>query len=134
MFNMVILQGRVTNELKLETTQSGVSVCKFSVASQRNIKEKDGTRGTDFVPCVAFGQTAKFIADYFAKGSQIIVNGRLNVNTYEKEGNRLTYTNIVVDSANFCDSKSSSSEQAPKPTPDIVKAPIPSADNLPFDF
>lgn len=96
--NKTILLGRITNELELKQTPNGVSVLSFTVAVDRNSKEKQ----TDFISCVAWRQTAEFIAKYFGKGRMIAVEGQLRTRTFDdKNGVKHYVTEVYVDGASF---------------------------------
>ena len=101
--NVVILMGRLTANPELKTTNNGVSVTSFSIAVDREYtKEKQ----TDFINCVAWRNNAEFISKYFTKGQMIALRGTLQQNNYtDKDGNKRTSYNVVVDSANFCGGK-----------------------------
>ena len=71
--NSIQLIGRLTADVELKQTQSGVSVCQFNIAVDRP-KVRDTT---DFIPCVAWRNTAEFICKYFRKGNKIALNGVL---------------------------------------------------------
>lgn len=96
--NKTILLGRITQELELKQTPNGVSVLSFTVAVDRNSKEKQ----TDFVSCVAWRQTAEFISKYFGKGRMIAVEGQLRTRTFDdKNGVKHYVTEVYVDGASF---------------------------------
>ena len=101
--NVVILMGRLTADPELKTTNNGVSVTSFSIAVDREYtKEKQ----IDFINCVAWRNNAEFISKYFSKGQMIALRGSLQQNNYtDKDGNKRTSYNVVVDSANFCGGK-----------------------------
>lgn len=100
--NRVILSGRLTKDVVL----SDKGVAKFTVASQRNFKDKDGKYGADFILCTAFGKTAEFISKYFSKGSQICIEGRINTGSYtNKDGQKVFTTDVAVEKAEFFGSK-----------------------------
>ena len=104
-FNKVILGGRLTADPELKTTQSGTTVTTFSVAVNRKVA-KDQEQKTDFITCVAWRQTAEFIARYFRKGSCICVTGSLQQRQWQdKDGNKRYATEVIVDEANFVDGK-----------------------------
>lgn len=110
--NKSIITGRLTKDVTM--TDNGIA--KFTVASQRNFKDKDGKYGADFILCTAFGKTAEFISKYFSKGSQICVEGRINTGSYtNKDGNKVFTTDVAVEKAEFVGSKADSqSESTPK--------------------
>ena len=76
--NKVILAGRLTADVELKQTPSGVSVCSFTLAINRKY-QGNGTLHTDFIQCQAWRQTAEFIARYFKKGSAICISGSIQV-------------------------------------------------------
>lgn len=108
MVNKNILQGRFTRDPEVQQTQSGLSVVRFTLATDRKFaKEKT----TDFIDCEAWRQTAEFIGKYFKKGSECIVCGAIQTDRYEtKEGEKRSRTYIAVDEVNFCGSKSDNAE------------------------
>ena len=100
--NKVILGGRLTADVELKQTPSGVSVCSFSLAVNR--KGKDSL--TDFIDCQAWRQTAEFISKYFRKGSSICVVGSLQKRSWkDKNGENRYAVEVVVDEALFVDGK-----------------------------
>ncbi len=102
MLNRVILMGRITQDLELKTTQSGVSVLSFTVAIDRNYARPGEERQTDFIDCVAWRQNAEFISKYFYKGRMIAVEGTLQKRSYDdRSGNKRWVTEVVVDNASF---------------------------------
>lgn len=100
------LLGRLTNDIELRQTASGVSIAKFRVAVNRPFKNASGEREADFINCVAYRQTAELIARYFAKGSQIALDGRIQTGSYEnQQGQRVYTTDIVVNNFYFVGSQ-----------------------------
>lgn len=103
--NKSVLGGRLTADPELRYTQSGVSVCSFTVAVNRKFDRET----TDFINCVAWNKTAEFIAKYFSKGSSICVTGSIQVRTWEDNNGAKRYaTELIVDDAYFVDSNSES--------------------------
>ena len=76
MLNHITLMGRLTRDPELRHTQSGLPVCSFSVAYQRDFKSADGERAVDHIDIVAWRSTAEFVSKYFAKGRMAVVDGR----------------------------------------------------------
>lgn len=105
MLNVVALQGRLAADPEQRTTQNGTPVTSFSLAVQRNVKGGDGEYGTDWIDCVAWKGTAEFICKYFQKGQLMAVNGALQTRSYEKDGVKRKTTQVVVQNANFCESR-----------------------------
>ena len=102
MLNKVIIMGRITHDLEVKQTPSGVSVLSFSVAVQRSFAKQGEERQTDFINCVAWRQQADFIGRYFGKGRMICIEGALRTRTYDdKNGTKHYVTEVYVDNANF---------------------------------
>ena len=103
MLNKAILNGRLTKAPELKQTNSGKSVCGFTIAVDRN---RDREK-TDFIPIVAWGKTAEFVNQWFGKGDLITIVGRIEVRNYEdKNGNKRTATEIIAEEVLFGGSKS----------------------------
>jgi len=102
--NLVILHGRVARDIEIRTTPGGKRYCRFPVAVDRP-PTKDGERKADFPGVVAWERTADFIEKYFHKGKEIIVTGRLQTGSYEKDdGSKVYTTDVVADRIEFCGS------------------------------
>ena len=102
--NRVILMGRLTDTPDCKKTPGGVSVCSFTLAVERNYKDRDGNRQTDFLDIVAWRQTAEFVARYFDKGMQVAVEGALQTRSYEdRQGNKRKAVEVVADQVYFAD-------------------------------
>lgn len=102
MLNRVILMGRITHDLEVRQTQSGVPSLTFTVAVDRSFVKQGEERQSDFIRCVAWRQTAEFIAKYFGKGRMIAIEGNLRTSTYDdKNGSKHYVTDVYVDNASF---------------------------------
>lgn len=109
MINSVVLMGRLTADPELKNTNSGIEVCSFSVAVERPYKNENGEKQTDFINVTAWRQNAAFISKYFRKGQMIAIEGSIQTRSYEdKNGNKRTAFEVVVDRASFCGGKSDS--------------------------
>ena len=110
--NKVILMGRLTADPELRQTQSGISSCRFTVAVNRRMPDKNtGERQADFISCTAWRQTAEFVSRYFKKGSMICVEGTLRTGSYtDRNHPDVTHytTDVMVDNVEFTGSKSDS--------------------------
>ena len=104
-FNLVILTGRLTKEPELKYGASGTAYCKFTLAVNRMKKDDPA----DFIFCSAFGKTAELIAEYVKKGHQLGVQGRLQQDTYEKDGQKVSKTGVTVDKIEFLESNKTES-------------------------
>ena len=108
-FNKVILIGNLTADPELKQTNTGLSVCNFSLAINRRTKA-DAGQNVDFINVVAWRQTAEFVAKYFKKGRPLLVCGQLQTRSWtDAQGNKRYSTEVVADEINFVDSKGESS-------------------------
>jgi single-strand DNA-binding protein len=109
MLNKVLIMGRLTRDPELKQTNSGVSVVSFSLAVERDFKDKQsGEKTTDFIDCVAWRTTGEFVSKYFTKGSMIVVSGRLQIRNWnDKDGNKRRTAEVVADNVYFGESKRS---------------------------
>lgn len=104
--------GRLTKEPELRYTQSGKAVTQFTLAVDRK-RAAGGKSETDFISCVAWERLAETIAEYCAKGQKIMVEGRVQVRSYEaKDKTRRYVTEIVLTGMEFCESKRAQEEKA----------------------
>ncbi len=107
--NRVCLVGRLTTKPELKYTPSNVPTTRFSLAVNRTFKNEQGGRDADFINILAWRKTAELICNYFDKGSQIGLEGRIQTGSYDdKDGNKRYTTEVVVDQVYFIDSKNSS--------------------------
>lgn len=105
MFNLVVLTGRLTADPELKTTTNGIPVTTFSIAVNRNYRAGEEQQ-TDFINIVAWRQRAEFITKYFKKGSLIGIEGSIQTRRYQdKNGNNRTIFEVVVNNAQFVESK-----------------------------
>jgi len=93
--------GRLTRDPKLNITSSGLSVCNFTIAIERQFKNAAGDKETDFINCVVWRKTAENLAQYQKKGSLIAVDGSLQMRKYEKDGENRTLYEIMVEKIQF---------------------------------
>lgn len=107
MLNKVFLQGRLTRDPELRHTQSGTAVASFSLAVDRDFKDKTtGERTTDFIDVVAWRGTAEFVSRHFNKGRMAVVVGSLQIRAWEdKDGNKRRTAEVIAESVYFADSK-----------------------------
>lgn len=106
MLNHIILQGRLTKDPELRYTRSNTPVASFRIASEGDIKDRDGNRKTEFVDCVAWRGTGEFVSKYFFKGDMIIVSGRLEIRGWtDDKGGKHQSAEVNVQNAYFCAAK-----------------------------
>ncbi len=100
--NKVFLIGNLTRDVEIATTQSGISVAKFSLAVGRRFANEDGTRETDFFNIVAWRELADLCYKFLSKGNKCAVLGELQTRTYDdKDGNKKYITEIVAKEVEF---------------------------------
>ena len=107
--NKVVLIGRMARDPEVRYSQNDTSmaIARFSLAvdRRRSANNQDG-QSADFISCVAFGRTAEFIEKYFTKGRRIGVYGHIQTGSYtNKEGAKVYTTDVVVDEAEFVESR-----------------------------
>ena len=122
MLNRIILSGRLTRDPELRRTQSGIPVASFSLAVNRDFKDKaTGETPVDFIDIVAWRHTGEFAANYFAKGSMAVVEGRLQIRDWtDREGGRRRTAEVVASSIYFGGSAKKKSDPAPAANADAT--------------
>jgi len=127
--NLMTIMGRITKDLEMRQVNGGNAAVNFTVAVDRNYKNKDGSTTTDFVPCQAYGKTAEFICKYFGKGRMINCVGSFRSNPYtDKNGESRTIYCMQVETANFTGEPKKDSPQenptAPAPSGNTEYPPL----------
>jgi single-strand DNA-binding protein len=108
MLNRVVLIGRLVRDPELRYSQSGVGICKFTLAVDRRFKNAQGEKEADFIPCIAFKQLAELCANYLSKGKLAAVDGRIQTGSYtNKEGNKVYTTDVIAENVVFLSPKES---------------------------
>lgn len=127
MLNHINLMGRLTKDVELRRTGSGVAVASFTIAVDRDFsKDKE----TDFIDIVAWKNTAEFANNYLSKGRMVVISGRLQIRSWtDKDGNKRKTAEVVADNIYFADSKKDSSPSAPSGNYPVMKD---DDDDLPF--
>ena len=126
--NKVVLCGRLTSDVELKATPSGVNVCSFTLAVNRRFS-KEGEQSADFITCQAWRQTAEFISRYFKKGSSLCITGSIQTRSWkDQQGNNRYATEVVADEAMFVDSKGESAS-----SPEVQPAIQPNFETLKTD-
>lgn len=112
MMNRVVLVGRLTRDPDLRITPNGVAVATFTLAVNRTFTNQDGEREADFVQCVVWRRQAENVGNYLKKGSLAGIDGRIQTRNYEgQDGKRVYVTEVVAESVQFLEPKSSSGGQ-----------------------
>ena len=136
--NKIILVGRLTKDPEVRSTSAGFNTASFTVAVNRNFKNKEGNYDADFLPCVAFRNQAEFISKYFKKGNMICLEGRVQTRNYDaQDGTKRYVTEVVVENVEFVGGKNEGSSasnssyvDAPSEAPvdDMPEYDIPASD------
>jgi single-strand DNA-binding protein len=127
MLNHITIMGRMTRDPELRRTGSGVAVASFTVAVDRDFGNS-GEKETDFIDCVAWRQTGEFVNKFFAKGSMIVVSGRLQIRSWtDKDGNKRRNAEVVADNVYLGGSKNQDTHTGFVPNESV---PAPSAQNF----
>ena len=107
MLNRIVIMGRLTSNPEMRTTQTGTAVTSFSLAVDRDFKDKDtGEKSTDFIDVVAWRSTAEFVSNHFTKGRMAVVEGRLQIRDWtDKEGGKRRSAEVIANNVYFGDSQ-----------------------------
>lgn len=110
MINRTVLVGRITKDPEIRYTQSGMTVANFTVAVNRQFTNANGEREADFIGCIIWRKAAENFCNYTHKGSLVGIDGRIQTSSYEKEGQRVYSTQVVVDSFSLLEPKQQSQQ------------------------
>ena len=104
--NKVILMGRLAREPEVRYSQGTepLAIARYTLAVNRRFKRKDEPEA-DFIPCIAFGKAGEFAEKYFRKGQLVGVIGRLQVRSWDKDGERRWSTDVIVEEQYFAEGK-----------------------------
>ena len=130
--NKLILTGRLCKDPEVKAIGDNNMVAKFTIAVNRNYKDKDGNRPADFIPCEAFGKTAEFVSNYITKGRLVEVDGEMRVDQYQNEaGENRSFTKCHVNTLNALDSAKSANEESTATNTEIERPSKPAAAKKP---
>lgn len=130
MLNNITIHGRLTANPELKQTQSGVSVCSFTVAVDRSYSNGE-EKITDFFNCTAWRGLGEMISKYFTKGKEILVSGEMHGDKYtDSEGKNRVAWKVQVNTVDFCGSKSDSTQS--NSTTQNIDVDVVEVDTLPF--
>ena len=107
MLNHIVIMGRLARDPELRHTQTGTPVASFTLAVDRDFKDKTtGERTTDWIDVVAWRGSAEFVSKYFTKGRMAVVEGRLQIRDWtDKDGNKRRAAEVVADNIYFGDTR-----------------------------
>ena len=130
MLNRVVLAGRLVKDPELRTANSGNSITSFTLAVDSTQKNPDGTRGTCFIDCVAFRQSAETICKFARKGHMVGVDGKLNQRKYQRpDGSMASVIEILCDSITLLTPKGNVAGHDEIPPFDDAPAPTEAEEN-----
>lgn len=132
MYNHITLLGRLVNDPENRYTPTQTLVATFTIAVDRDRKDSNGNKQTDFFRCKAFSKTAEFITAYFGKGKMIGVEGQINIDRVEKDGVKRDYISVNVNKAFFTGERRDDYSQ-PEPTHTATARGYEEEDEVPFD-
>ena len=130
MINKVILQGRLVRDIEIKDV-GGFNMTEFTVAWSDKYKD---TEKKCFLRCKAWRSTADFLSKFFTKGQELIIEGQMITEEWEKEGQKQSRSICNVEKVNFCGSKAgANTDNSPKPSPDdFISIPDGLDEELPF--
>ena len=132
--NKLIIMGRLTKDPEIRSTTTGTQVARFALAVDRTFS-KEGTKQTDFFPCVAWGKKAEFAEKFLKKGTKVLASGRFENNAFKnKEGQTVTNWELTLEEVEFAESKKAQEEKTEEKIPDWMPASDLADDELPFNF
>lgn len=139
--NRVILIGRLVRdpEVRYSQGEKSIAIARYTLAVDRKFK-KEGEQSADFISCVAMGKNGEFADKYLKQGTKIAIEGRIQTGSYtNKDGNKVYTTDVIVESHEFCESKSSQNQSqqnsnGPVPNSDgFISIPDGIENELPFN-
>lgn len=128
--NIVILKGRLTKSPTLLFSKSGIGYTSINVAVNRFNKDKESS--ADFINCTAFSKTAEVIAEKLTKGQEILIEGNLKVDVFEKEEKKQYKTSVMIEKFEFCGSKKDKGNNENKETEEGATETDLNSDEFPF--
>lgn len=115
MINNIVLTGRLTRDPELKYSQNGVAVASFTLAVNRNFKNKQGEQETDFIACQIWRKQAEALANHTHKGSLIGIEGRIQTRNYEnQQGQRVYVTEVIAEHFTFLEPKQGEGQPQPQ--------------------
>ena len=132
--NKVFLIGRLTRDPELRYTGNNTPVTSFTIAVNRTYTNQAGEREADFIPVVVWRRQAESVKNYLSQGSQVVVEGRIQVRNYDDQnGDRRYVTEVIADSVEFIGSKKDSQSSNYNNQPASIQGSQ-SAEPTPYDF
>ena len=136
MINNVVLVGRLTKDIELRKTQSGLSVASFTIACDRRLSQEqknNNEQSADFISCVAWRGSADFLGNYAHKGDTVGVEGRIQTRSYDRDGQKVYVTEIVANSVSILHSTQPRQAQAQTQPQQQVQSEVATQANDPME-
>lgn len=131
--NNVILMGRLTRDAELRYTPSGKPVCQFTMAVQRNYKNKEGKYDADFINIVMWGKNGELLSKSVMKGQRVLINGQLQIRSYtNKDGNKRWITEVIANKFDYIENKNKEDGDFEKAFGENKTVPINYDEEIPF--
>lgn len=139
--NRIILLGRLTRDPEVRYTQTGKVVCQFTLAVDRPFTNQEGQKEADFIPVVIWGRQAETCGNSLTKGQRVLVEGRLQIRSYEaKDGSKRYVTEVIADRFEFIERKGDfggshsnpAASGAPKSDMESFGSAVPFDEEIPF--
>ncbi|EHR38743.1 single-stranded DNA-binding protein [Megamonas funiformis] len=132
--NKVILAGRLTKDPEVRYTQTGKAVASFTLAVNRRFTKEKDKQQADFIPIVIWDKLAEVCGNYLVKGTQVLIEGRIQIRNYDaKDGSKRYVTEVIAQSVEFMGSKSTTNTGGA--VPEAAKSfgsEIPPDEEIPF--
>ena len=131
--NKIILTGRTTREAELSFIgTTGTPKMSFSLAVERAYQKDKNNKKVDFINCEMLGQHTEKLCQYVTKGKSILVEGELNIDQYEKDGEKRSFTKVKVDRIEFLSSNNSNENKTNTNTLEFTEFQEVDNDEIPF--
>lgn len=131
--NKVLLTGRTTRDAELGFIGvTGTAKMTFSIAVERNYQKDKNNKKVDFINCEMLGQHTEKLCQYVTKGKSILVEGELNIDNYEKDGEKRSFTKIKVDRLEFLSSSNNNENKTNEKTLEFTDFQEVDNDEIPF--
>lgn len=105
MLNQIVIVGRLVQDPEIKELENGNKVSYITLAVKRSYKNSDGIYENDFIPCIVWNGVAENVAEFCRKGDLVGIKGRLQTDTYEKDGKNITKLNVIAEKVTFLSSK-----------------------------
>ena len=126
MLNTTIVMGRLTKDPEFRTTNSGIPVCSFSIACERDRADQNDQKVVDYFDCVAWRKTGEFVSKYFRRGKPILISGRFQMRDWvDKEGKKRRNYELLCNNVEFCGGDRVNAQAAPANVGDVMQGAAP---------